>query len=526
VNAFTRTANRQIAYAAGTVMAAFVLSNITGLIRQILVSRAFGTGLEIDAFNAAARLPDLLFSLVAGGALASAFIPTFTGFIAREEREDAWQLASAICNLVSLVLIATCALAALFAPQIVRYALYPLVAEIDPVRFDLTVSLLRIMLFSPLIFGISGLLMGILNSHQIFLLPALAPSMYWLGMIFGVLVLSPQWGIHGLAWGAVLGAGLHLGVQLPALGKVGLRYIPTLGLDQPAVRQVGRLMLPRLLGVAVVQINFMVNVILASAQPQGSLTAITLAWAVMTMPQVVIAQSIAIAALPTFSAQVARGHPEEMRTSLAATLRGVILLSLPASLGLIYLRYPIVSLLFERGEFTAQSTELVAWALLWYAIGLVGHSVVEIMARAFYALRDTKTPVLVGAAAMSLNLVFSITFAALFTRVGWMPHGGLALANSLATALEMVGLLLLMRRRLDGLEGKHVLKGVSQALVASAVMTMGLLAWLHWGGEQATWLVLGGGIVLGGGLYALSLVGLGVREVREVVALVRSRGKR
>jgi putative peptidoglycan lipid II flippase len=223
---------------------------------------------------------------------------------------------------------------------------------------------------------------------------------------------------------------------------------------------------------------------------------------------------------------VARGHPEEMRASLAATLRGVIFLSLPASLGLIYFRYPIVSLLFERGEFTAQSTELVAWALMWYAIGLVGHSVVEIMARAFYALRDTKTPVLVGAAAMSLNLVFSITFAALFIRVGWMPHGGLALANSLATALEMVGLLLLMRRRLDGLEGRQVLKAVSQALVASAVMTMGLLAWLHWGGEQATWLVLGGGIVLGGGLYALSLVGLGVREVREVVALVRSRGKR
>jgi putative peptidoglycan lipid II flippase len=193
---------------------------------------------------------------------------------------------------------------------------------------------------------------------------------------------------------------------------------------------------------------------------------------------------------------------------------------------LIYLRYPIVSLLFERGEFTAQSTELVAWALLWYAIGLVGHSVVEIMARAFYALRDTKTPVLVGAAAMSLNLVFSITFAALFIRVGWMPHGGLALANSLATALEMVGLLLLMRRRLDGLEGRQVLKAVSQALVASAVMTMGLLAWLHWGGEQATWLVLGGGIVLGGGLYALSLVGLGVREVREVVALVIDKGKR
>lgn len=506
-------------------MAAFVISNITGLIRQILVSRAFGTGLEIDAFNAAARLPDLLFSLVAGGALASAFIPTFTGFIAREEREDAWQLASAIGNLVSLILVATCALAAILAPQIVRYALYPLVSEIDPTRFELTVSLLRIMLLSPLIFGISGLLMGILNSHQIFLLPALAPSMYWLGMIFGVVVLAPHWGIHGLAWGAVLGAGMHLGVQLPALRKIGLRYIPTLGLDMPAVRQVGRLMLPRLLGVAVVQINFMVNVILASAQPEGSLTAITLAWAVMTMPQVVIAQSIAIAALPTFSAQVARGHPEEMRASLAATLRGVIFLSLPASLGLIYLRQPIVSLLFERGEFTAQSTELVVWALLWYSVGLVGHSVVEILARAFYALHDTKTPVLVGAAAMSLNLVFSITFSALFVRVGWMPHGGLALANSLATALEMIGLVVLMRRRLNGLEGRHVSAGVIQAVMASAVMTLGLWGWLHWMGDQSAWVVLGGGILIGAGLYAAALVVMGVREVREAVRFLKRRGR-
>jgi putative peptidoglycan lipid II flippase len=318
---------------------------------------------------------------------------------------------------------------------------------------------------------------------------------------------------------------MHLGVQLPALGRIGLRYVPTLGLDQPAVRQVGRLMLPRLLGVAVVQINFMVNVILASAQPEGSLTAITLAWAVMTMPQVVIAQSIAIAALPTFSAQVARGHPEEMRASLAATLRGVILLSLPASLGLIFLRYPIVSLLFERGEFTAQSTELVAWALLWYSVGLVGHSVVEILARAFYALQDTKTPVLVGAAAMSLNLVFSITFAALFTRVGWMPHGGLALANSLATALEMIALVVLMRRRLNGLEGRQVSTGVIQAVIASAVMTLGLWGWLNRMGDQSAWVVLGGGILIGAGLYAAALAGLGVREVREAVRFLRRRGR-
>jgi putative peptidoglycan lipid II flippase len=497
-------------------MAAFVLSNITGLIRQILASHAFGTSAEIDAFNAAARLPDLLFSLVAGGALASAFIPTFTGALTDEDRTGAWKLASSIGNLITLILTITSALAALFAPQIVRHIIYILVPNQDPGQLGLTASLLRIMLISPVIFGISGLLMGILNVHQIFLLPALAPTMYWLGMIFGVLFLVPRWGIHGLAWGAVAGAALHLSVQIPALRRVSGQYFATLGLHLPAVREVGRLMAPRLLGVAVVQLNFIVNTMLALAQPEGSQTAIQTAWAVMTMPQVVIAQAIAIAALPTFSSQVARGRLEEMRGSLAATLRGVIFLALPASLGLILLRRPVIAFLLQGGEFDAHSTDLVAWALLWYAAGLVGHSVVEILSRAFYAMHDTKTPVLVGVTAMSLNLVFSFAFSALFLRVGWAPHGGLALANSLATALEMGGLLILMRRRLNGLDGRQIVGGMSQAILATLAMSLALWAWLNQTTNQAVWLVAAAGVALGGGVYALMVWSLGVREARGV----------
>ena len=507
-------------------MAAFVLSQMTGLLRQVLVSRAFGTGLEIDAFNAAARLPDLLFSLIAGGALASAFIPTFTGFLAKQDRQGAWQLASSIANLASLLLALTSLLAAIFASQIVRYLLYGLVPDLDPARLALTVSLLRIMLLSPVIFGISGLLMGILNAHQVFLLPALAPTMLWLGMIFGVLALAPVWGIHGLAWGYVLGAALHLGVQLPALRLLRGKYFANLGLHIPAVRQVGRLMAPRLLGVAVVQINFLVNTILASAQREGSLTAIQIAWAVMTMPQVVIAQAIAIAALPTFSAQVARGELGEMRASLAATLRGVILLSMPAAMGLILLRRPVIVLLFQGGEFDAYSTDLVAWALLWYTAGLVGHSVVEIVARAFYALHDTFTPVLVGVAAMSLNIGFSLAFSALFARIGWMPHGGLALANSLATALEMVGLLVLMRRKLKGLEGANILAGTVQVALATLLMSLALWAWLAFCSSRPAWLVAGGGVAIGVGVYGLVIWISGVREARGLARVLAHRIRR
>jgi putative peptidoglycan lipid II flippase len=514
VNIQSSSENRQIARAAGTVMAAFVLSNLVGLARQILVSREFGTQDVIDAYNAASTFPDILFSLIAGGALASAFVPTVTSFLAKGDRRNAWYLSSAIGNLILLVLSSLCLVSALFAPWIVSHILAP---EFSPQQQALTSSLLRILLIAPTIFGISGLIMGLLNAHQVFLWPALAPSMYWLGMIFGVLFLSPSMGIYGLAWGAVLGACLHLAVQIPSLLRLpGRQYFSSLGLKFPAVREVGRLMAPRLLGVAAVQLNFLVNTVLATGQPVGSLTAIKYAWAIMTMPQVVIAQAIAIAALPTFSAQVARGELSAMRNSLAATLRGITLLSLPASVGLVLLRVPLITMLFERGEFDSHSTQLVAWALLWYGVGLLGHSVVEILSRAFYAMHNTLTPVLVGAAAMSLNIIFSIGFSNLFTRMGWTPHGGLALANSLATTLEMLILLLLMSRKLTGINWPEIIPALWQTSLATLAMSIGLWVWLQLSHNQPAWLVAIGGLLIGSALYVIVALAIGIREVRLI----------
>lgn len=511
------SANRQIARAASVVMAGFVLSNLTGLLRQVLVSNEFGTTREIDALNAAARVPDTLFVLVAGGALASAFIPTFTAFLEKQDRAGAWELASSVLNLISLALAALSAAAAVLAPQLVRFVLAP---DFDPAKQALTAELLRILLISPAIFGVSGLLMGVLNAHQHFWLPALAPTFHWLGWIAGVLLFVPSKGIYGLAWGAVMGAGLHLLVQLPGLRSLGdFRYRFTLGLHFPAVRQVARLMAPRVFGTAVVQLNFWVNVILASGMPDGSLTAIILAFAIMTMPQVVIAQAIAIAALPTFSAQFARGDLADMRGSLAATLRAVLLLSLPATVGLILMRQPVVRLLFERGVFDEHSTQLVAWALLWYTLGLVSHSVVEIISRAFYALQDTRTPVFVGALAMALNVVFSILLAAWFESAGWMPHGGLALANTIATTLEMVALLVLMRRRLNGLGGRAILSGAAQAALGSLWMGGILIFWLA-SSFFSLWLQTAG-IFVGALAYALALLVLRVEEARFLIRSLR-----
>jgi putative peptidoglycan lipid II flippase len=499
-------------------MTAIILSQITGLLRSILVLRAFGASPEMDAFTAANQVTDTLFALVAGGALASSFIPTFTGLLTLEDRRGAWKLASSIANLVFIIMTLIGAAAALLAPLIVRYLLAPGFAD-DPVQQELTVNLLRLMMPSVVIFGLSGLVMGILNSHRVFLTPALAPSMYSLGIIFGVIALTPTLGIYGLGWGVLIGASLHLGLQIPSLLRRKGEYYPILGLNLASVREVGRLIVPRLFGVAVVHLNFWVNIWLASHHPEGSVTALRAAFTLMLMPQAAIAQAIATAAMPTLAAQYARGRLDEVRTSLAASLRGVLLLSIPATVGLIILRRPIIVLLYERGAFDERSTDLVSWALLWFAAGLVGHCVVEILARAFYALHDTKTPVKVGAFAMGLNVIFSITLSTLFWRAGLPPHGGLALANSLATGLEMIGLIYLMRRRLVGIEGKSVVLTTLRAAGASVAMAIGLLFWLSGMQNLALWQLIGGGIVIGGLIYGTGLL---ITRTEEAVTLWKS----
>ena len=513
--------NRQIARAAGLVMVAFIVSQLAGLIYQVLAANAFGTNQSMDAFNAANRVSETLFRLIAGGALGSAFIPTFTALLVKEDWERAWKLASAIGNIVIIILSTLGIIAAIFAPQIVHRFLAP--GFQDPALELLTIQLMRIMLPSSVLFGISGLVMGILNSNQIFLIPALTPAMYRLGMIFGTVVLAPKMGIYGLAWGVLIGASAHLLLQIPTLIRQNVKYSPILGTKLPEVREVIRLMGPRFLGVAVVELNFWVNTRLASFMPEGSVTGITVAFVLMLMPQAAIAQSIATAAMPTLAAQFARSQLDEVRESLTRVIRSVLLLSVPASVGLIVLRVPVIQLLFQRGEFTERSTELVAWALLWYVAGLVGHSILEVLARAFYALHDTKTPVIVGVVAMSLNVVFSFLFSALFRSVGWMPHGGLALANSLATALEMGTLLFLMRNRLNGLQGSRLLSGFGAASLGSGIMFFVLWGWLSLLGDSSPLVIAVGGIAIGSLVYALVIILLRVTEANQLLRVVASR---
>ena len=503
-------------------MVAIVLGQLLGLLRGILVARAFPAS-DLDAFFAANRVSETLFMLIAAGALGSAFIPTFTAMLARGERGSAWRLASGLARLILVVLSGLALLAEFLAPQIVTYLLAPGFSS-DPALFGLTVELLRVQLASVILFGLGGLVVGILNAHGVFFVPALTPSMYQLGLIFGVLILGPEMGIRGLAWGVVVGSALYLLLQLPALRRVSRQtaaalrtdgYGPPLGLHDAPVREVMRLMLPRVAGIGVVQLNFWVNTWLASHMQSGSVAGLQYGFSLMLMAQAAIAQSVAIAAMPAFSAQHALGRRDELRGSLAASLRGILLLAAPASAGLILLREPLVALLYQRGQFDARMTGLVAWALLWFAAGLVGHAMLEVLTRAFYAQRDTRTPVLVGASAMGLNVLLSIVFSALFARGGWMPHGGLALANSLATAVETGALFVLMRRRLGGMEGRRIGQGAAYAALGTAALCAAIIPYALRATTAASGVI--GGVALGGSVYFVVMWLLRVPELNTLL---------
>jgi putative peptidoglycan lipid II flippase len=502
-------------------MLAILFSQLMGLVRSILVASAFPAA-ELDAFSAANRVSETLFTLIAAGALGSAFLPTFTSFLVNNDRASAWRLASSLINLVTLILSLAAVLAAWFAPQIVRYLLAPGLSR-DPNLFALAVSLLRIQSISAVLFGLGGLVISILNAHQVFFIPQITAAMYQIGQIFGVLVLARWMGIYGLAWGVVIGALLFLVIQLPSLSKLRGDFTFSLGHKNPDVRKVIQLMGPRVFGAAVVQLNFWVTVNLGSRMAEGSIISINYGFMLMLMAQAAIAQSVAIAALPTFSAQYALGKIDEMRMSLASTLRSMFLLALPASVGLILLARPIVAMLYQRGEFNAVVAEMTAWALIWYAAGLVGHSVMEVLTRAFYAQHDTKTPVIIGTIAMGLNVLFSFLFARLFSQIGWMPHGGLALANSLATALEATALFIVMRQKLKGIEGSYIARGFAACALASLGMGVGLWFWIQAAGGVTRWVVAPGGVVIGGIIYGIGVLLLRVPEIQIIIHAIARR---
>ncbi len=495
-------------------MALFLISRVAGLAREMIIGARFGTSAQLDAYQAAFRVPDLLFQLIAGGALGSAFLPVFTGCLARRDLTGAWRVFSAVTNLVLILLTALAAAMALAAPWLVRHVLAP---GFSPAQQALTAELVRWMLISTVIFGVSGIIMGVLNSFQHFLLPALAPILYNLSIIAGAWFLAPRYGVFGLVLGVVVGAALHLDVQMLGLWWYGARYTPTLGLRDAKVREVARLMGPRVLGLAAVQLNFWINTLLASSLPTGSLAALNYAWLLMLLPQGIVAQGVATAAFPTFASLQAQGRRRELRTIVTTTLRGILFLSIPAAVGLLTWRTPLVRLLLERGEFTAQSTALTTTALAFYSLALIGHSTVEILARAFYALHDTRTPVIVGVSTMGLNVVLSLILR------GPLAHGGLALANTIAITLEMTLLFILLSRRIGGLDWQGLSTTTLKTTLASVAMGAALIWIAGQFGGYSKYLVGIGGLLVGALIFLLVAFVLRTPELATLTRLLPGR---
>jgi putative peptidoglycan lipid II flippase len=437
-----------------------------GLMRSAAIASTFGTEPELSAYWVAFRLPDLVFQVLAGATLAAAFIPTFSRVQLRAGEEAAWRLASSVLNLVAVATAIAAAVAWLLAPVLVPL-LAPGLGEASGRESELralAVELTRVMLLSPVLFGVSGMLTGILNARQHFLAPALAPIFYNLGIIGGAVFLGGRYGVHGLAVGVVAGAAGHLLVQLPALRGTGMRWSANFDIASEGVSEVVRLMGPRVVGLAAAQVNFVVMMFFASFVSDETISAINYAFLMAMLPVGVIGMAISTALFPTLAQQAATRQEQTLRATLAASLRMILFLSIPASLGLAVLAEPAVVLLLQRGAFDEASVAPVAAALQLFAVGIAANAAIEILSRGFYAFADTRTPVQFAVLAMVLNVALSAAM------VGPFGIRGLAAAGSLAACVECAGLWLALQRRLGGLGRRPVLRSTAQTVVASIVM--------------------------------------------------------
>jgi putative peptidoglycan lipid II flippase len=457
-----------------------LLSRLVGLGREIVIRANLGTTtLPAEAFEIAARFPETIFLIIAGGAIGSAFIPTFAGYFEQDDSVGGWRLFSNVINLVTVLVTAVSLLSLLFAPQLVIWLAQERIAE-NPELLPLTVQLMRVMLLSPIIFGASGVIMGALNARQHFLLPALAPTIYNIGIIAGGLLwpaAGPEEVAMGFAVGTVAGAIGHFLVQLPGLRQKEARYTAVLSLRDPGVKKVLALMAPRVLGLSLSEVNKFVIILLTDPMSTGSLPALNTAFRLIIMPQGFIGQALGIAAFPTLSSLAARGAYDEMRQIFADSLRIVLFLGLPFSAVFAIVGQPLVSFLFEWGLTGAEGTAFVTWALLFYALGLVPLLALEVVARTFYALSDTLTPVLAGGVQIVIMWLLSLWFSqAIFPQLGWLPLGGLALGFSLSNVIEVLLLLWLLRGKLGGIQGHSLLNGLWRMAAATLVMAGGM--WL------------------------------------------------
>lgn len=454
------TRGRSVAANATIVAAAFVASRLLGMLREILIARQFGTSPSYDAYVAAFRIPDLLFLVVMSGAFGAAFIPVFGGFLSRGEEARAWRLASAVLTYTLVALAAMTVLVLILAGPLMRWIVAP---GLEPPQQELATNLTRLLLLSPLFLGLGAAAKGMLEAQDLFTLPAIAPILYNLGIIFGAVALAPQMGVYGLAVGVIAGALGHAGLQFAGLIRRGMRFRPSLSRRTEGLREVARLMAPRLIGQAAFQVNFIVMTNFASRLGESRVSSMNYAYQLFMLPHGVLALSLSTVIFPMMARQFELRELGQLKHTLGRALGSLLFLTFPAAVGLFAFRVSIIQVLFQFGSFSAESTQLVAVALAYFALGLAAFAVVEAVTRAFYAMHDTTTPVVAAIVTIVANIALSWLLA---PRLG---HGGLALSISITTTIEMLILLAVLYRRIGGL-GWALLISVARTALASSIM--------------------------------------------------------
>jgi putative peptidoglycan lipid II flippase len=513
--------HRHFLKSASLISALTILSRVFGYIRDSRIAFLLGAGTAADAFTTAYRIPNLLRRLVGEGAISAAFIPVFSTHLAERREDDAWKFANTMLTVATVFLTAVTIAGVLLSPIIVR--LFASGFGDTPGKLELTSVLNRIMFPYVFLIGLSALAMGILNSFHRFGAPAFAPvvlnltiiAFSFLGSLFGDVTKT-------LAVGVVIGGALQLAVQIPALFDSGWSLRFRLDLNHPGVRRVTKLMVPVVFGAGIVQVNVLVDTQFASYLQEGSVTSIYIADRVMELVLGGYAIAVSTAILPLLSRQAALRQMDELKSSLHFATRLILFITIPATVGLILLRREIIEVLFQHGDFDVNSTALTSWALLFFAIGLSAFSMLKIIVPAFYALHDTRTPVMIASISMLLNIGLNFLF------MNPLRNGGPALATSLSAFFNSVSLYIIFRHRYGGFHGSGIRRAVAKFAIASAglgLVVYGLIRWpgFYDGGLFQRALALALTIVAGTSAYFGTVWLLGSPELKELRAVRRPR---
>jgi len=457
-----------IARSAGTVGVAVFCSRILGLIREQVLANFFGASLAMDAFVVAFRIPNLLRDLFAEGALSAAFVTVFTEYDQRRGRAATWRLANNV--LISLtLLVGGIALAGILAADVLVRLMAPDFSLV-PGKTALTVIMTQIMFpFLPLI-SLAAVVMGILNTKGRFFMPAMASAFFNLGSITSGVALAlvlPHYGVPaiiGMAVGTLLGGGLQLAVQLPSLRAVGYRVQWVVDWRDEGLRRICWLMTPAIIGLSATQINIFINTFFASSCAEGSVAWLNYAFRLLQFPIGVFGVAISVAAMPVVSRLAAQGDLPGLKNAFATALTMSLLITIPASVGLAVLAEPIIALIFQHGRFTAFDTGQTAGALVFYTLGLFAYAGVKVMVPVFYALHNTKYPVIGSFLAVAANFFFVVLTLAPF------QHRAIALATSLSMILNFIFLGAVLYRYLDGYPLGQMARSLAKILLAAGAM--------------------------------------------------------